>query len=56
VCRKDVYYAKEEVLGRELNSVFPNESKMTLLESAAQMGMVHDSKKFISESEVGTEG
>lgn len=52
VPREDVYYDKEEVLGRELKSVFPNESKMALLESAARMGMVHDSKKFISESEL----
>lgn len=52
-CRQEEVYDAEQVLGRDIKSVFPTESKRAVLESdAAKAILEQGSRKFITESEL----
>jgi hypothetical protein len=51
-CREEKFYEREDVLGRDVKSVFPTESRKAVLDSDAVKAVLGDNRKFISETEV----
>lgn len=53
-CREEQYFDREEVLGRDLTSVFPTEAKKAAVDGSALAELLGaGNRKFISETEVG---